>query len=60
LYLRLFKIKKNEDNLELKMTSNGRQPQNIKRGISQQTLVGSYSNSKLKLIREALKKKNGK
>ena len=33
----------------MKMTSNGRQPQNIKSGISQQPLIGSYSNFKLKI-----------
>ena len=32
------------------MTSNGRWPQNMKSGISQQPLVGSYSNFKLKPI----------
>ena len=41
----------NEDNLKRKTTSNGRQPQNLKSGISQQPLVGSYSHSNLKLIR---------
>jgi hypothetical protein len=34
----------------MKMTSNRRRPQNMKTGISQQPLVGSYSNLKLKLI----------
>ena len=34
---------------DLKITSNGRQPQNIKSGISQQPLIGSYSSFKLKL-----------
>ena len=34
----------------MKTTSNGRQPQNMKRGISQQPLVGSYSNLKLELL----------
>jgi hypothetical protein len=38
-----------EDDLQLKTTSNGRQPQNIKSGIYQQSLIGSYSNLKLKL-----------
>ena len=33
----------------MKITSNGRQPQNIKIGISQEPLIGSYSNCKLKL-----------
>ena len=33
----------------MKTTSNGRQPQNIKSGISQQPLIGVYSNSKIKL-----------
>ena len=33
----------------MKMTSNGRQPQNIKNGISQQPLIGSNSNLKLML-----------
>jgi hypothetical protein len=37
-----------EDNL--KITSNGRQPQNIKSGVSQQQLIGTYSNLKLMLI----------
>ena len=32
----------------MEMTSNGRQPQNIKSGISQQPLIGSSSNFKLK------------
>ena len=32
------------------MTSNRRQPQNMKSGISHQPLVGSYSNLKLKLL----------
>ena len=32
------------------MTSNGRRTQNIKSGISQQPLIGSSSNFKLKLI----------
>ena len=40
----------NQDDLNQKTTSNGRQPQNLKSGISQQPLVGSYSNSNLKLI----------
>jgi hypothetical protein len=31
----------------MKTTSNGRQPKNMKGGISQQPLVGYYSNSKL-------------
>jgi hypothetical protein len=35
---------------QMKMTSNGRWPQNMKRRISQQPLVGSYSNLKLKLM----------
>ena len=33
----------------LKTTYNGRRPQNIKSGISQQQLIGSYSNFKHKL-----------
>ena len=33
----------------MKTTSNGRRPQNIKSGISQQPLIGSYSNFKLSL-----------
>ena len=37
--------------LEIKTTSNGRRPQNIKSGISQQPLIGSYSNFQLKLLR---------
>jgi hypothetical protein len=40
----------NEDNLQWKMTSNGRWPQYIKSWISQQPLVGSCSNLKLKLM----------
>ena len=39
----------NEDDLQRKTTTNGRRPQNMKSGISQQPLVGSYSNLKLKL-----------
>ena len=35
----------------MKTTSNGRRPQNIKSGISQQPLIGSYSNVKLRLRR---------
>jgi hypothetical protein len=35
--------------LEMKTTSNGRRPQNIKSWISQQPLIGSSSNLKLKL-----------
>ena len=35
--------------LETNMTSNGRRPQNIKSGISQQPPIGSFSNLKLKL-----------
>ena len=35
--------------LETKTTSNGRRTQNIKRGISQQPLNGSFSKLKLKL-----------
>ena len=38
-------------NTQMKTTSNGRQPQNIKSGISQQPLIGSFSNLKLKLRR---------
>ena len=33
----------------MKKTAYGRQPQNIKSGISQQPLIGSYSNFKLRL-----------
>ena len=33
----------------MKTTSDGRRPQNIKSGISQQALIGSSSNFKLKL-----------
>ena len=40
----------NEDDLKRKTTSNGRQPQNRKSGISQQPLVGSYSNLTFKRI----------
>ena len=40
-----------EDDLQWKTTSNGRRPQNIKSGISQQPLIGSYSNFKLRLRR---------
>ena len=39
----------NEDDLQWKRTSNGRQPQNIKSDITKQLLIGSYSNFKLKL-----------
>ena len=35
--------------LEKKTTSNGRQPQNIKSGISQQPMSGSFQNFELKL-----------
>ena len=35
--------------LDMKTTSNGRRPQNIKSWISQQPLIGSSSNFKLKL-----------
>ena len=35
--------------LEMKTTSNGRRPQNIKSWISQQPLIGSFSNLKLTL-----------
>ena len=38
------------DQNHMNMTSNGRQPQNMKSGISQQALVGSYSNLKLMLL----------
>jgi hypothetical protein len=34
----------------MKTTYNGRRPQNIKSGISQQPLIGSYLNVNLKLI----------
>jgi hypothetical protein len=36
---------------ERKMTTNGRRPQNIKSGISQQPCIGFSSNFKLKLRR---------
>ena len=39
-----------KDNLKWKTTSNGRQPQNTKSQISQQPLIGSYSDFILKLI----------
>ena len=39
----------NEDDLNLKTTKNGRRPQNMKRWISQQPLIGFSSNFKLKL-----------
>ena len=35
---------------KMKTASNGRRLQNIKSGISQKPLIGSYSNFKLKLI----------
>ena len=38
-----------DKSLKIKTTSNGRRPQNIKSGISQQPLIGSHSNFKLKL-----------
>jgi hypothetical protein len=41
--------------LQMKKTSYGRRPENIKSGISQQPLIGSNSNFKLKL---RLPKKN--
>ena len=34
---------------KMKTTSNGRRHQNIKNGISQQSLIGCFSNFKLKL-----------
>ena len=40
----------NEDDLQRKTTENGRWPQNMKSRISQQPLVRSYSNLKLKLM----------
>ena len=43
------KIEK-EDDHAWKMTFNGRQPQNIDCGISQQPMIGSCSNFKLKLL----------
>ena len=43
--------------LERKTTTNGRQPQNIKSWISQQPLIGSFSNFKLKLRGPNLNKK---
>jgi hypothetical protein len=36
----------NEDDLQWNTTTNGRGPQNMKSEISQETLVGSYSNLK--------------
>ena len=39
----------NEDDLKWHTTYNGRLPQNMKSRISQQPLVGSYSNLKLKI-----------
>jgi hypothetical protein len=39
----------NRNLLEMNKTSNGRRPQNIDSGISQQPLIGSSSNLKLKL-----------
>ena len=44
-----FKNLLKEDDLQWKTTSNGRRPQNIKMGISQQPFIGSYSNVKLML-----------
>ena len=38
----------------MKMTLNGRQPQNIESGISPQPLFGSYSNFKLKLKNQTI------
>ena len=35
--------------VKMKMTSNGRQPQDINSGISQKALFGLYSNFKLKV-----------
>ena len=40
----------NKDDHAWKMTLNGRQPQNIDCGISQQPISGSCSNFKLKLL----------
>ena len=42
----------NRNLLEIKKTSNGRRPQNIYSGISQQLLIGSSSNLKLKQIKK--------
>ena len=40
--------------LQMKMTSNGRRRQNIKCGISQEPLIGSYSNFKLGISQQPL------
>ena len=48
----------NKDDLQWKTTSNGRRPQNNKSGISQQLLIGSFSNLKLKLRGPNQNKKN--
>ena len=40
---------RNRNLLAMKKTSNGRRPQNIHSGISQQPLIGSSLNLKLKL-----------
>ena len=57
-----FKLKlkntKNKDDHTWKMTLNGRQPQNIDYGISQQLLIRSCSIFKLKLMRPKSKLKN--
>ena len=45
--LRLRRPKQSVQILQMKMTSHGRQPQNIKSGTSQQPLIGSCSNFKL-------------
>ena len=44
-----FKHCKNEDNLHWKKTCNVRWPKNIRIGMSEKPLIGSYSNFKLKI-----------
>jgi hypothetical protein len=49
LKLKLSRPKQSVQILQMKTTSHGRRPQNIKSGTSQQPLDRSYSNFKLKL-----------
>ena len=46
--LKILNVELNVEQIE--NDSNGRRPQNIKCRISQQPLIGSYSNLKLKLL----------
>ena len=46
----MYIINPNEKLLYLKTTLNGRRPKNIKSGISQQVVITSSSNCKLKIL----------